>query len=130
MGTLIIFNCLYYYLCVGIVFSNVNFSHLKLKGLFLLIFKTSGNSNLKRPVINTFSKIISSWIIKLHSPNQWKLVTMKNEKHSIDRITKFLVHNFFKTNLLLWGNNDRKPMLRITPSRDLFHLIYVFVKFL
>lgn len=45
-------------------------------------------------------------------------------------VTKFDTHNFFNENLVFWGNKDRKPMLKITHSRDLFHINYLFVKFI
>ena len=52
----------------------------------------------------------STWIIKPHCRNQWKLVTIKSKKHSFSLITKFFTKNFFNANLLLWGNKYRKPI--------------------
>ena len=109
MGTLMIFNCLYYYAYVDIAFWNVIFSNLKLKIMFLLIFKNSGKSILSQKVCNDYffqDKIH----IKIQSPLP----------KSMKIVWNFLPMTF-STQICFNGvNNNRKSMITTTRSRVSF----------
>ena len=91
MGALIFFNCWYCCLYIDIVFRKVNFSNLKPKRMFLLVFKNSGKylvNNLKRLVMTTSSKI------KIYINNQTPLP--KSMKTGYKK----------KSKLLNWQNHE------------------------
>ena len=54
--------CLQFYVHMDTV--SWNFLNLELKKIFFIIFRNSENNNLKRAVMNTFTKIKETYIIK------------------------------------------------------------------
>ena len=116
MSALIIYRLFLLFMITSIFFANF----FKFETQDLLILKHSGNSKYSERASNDYFSSSKKYI-----NNQTALL----KPMKIDRITNFNTHDFFNASLLLWGNKELKPTLVTTHSMILFHLIYLFVKF-